>query len=63
MEDFLRCLMSEGVHAVHCAPRLLWLCDGDGDGDGVGVFLQLGSRGTRSGLEEASLLFLKVACH
>ena len=20
MEDFLRCLMSEGVHAVHCAP-------------------------------------------
>ena len=20
MEDFLRCLMSEGVHAVHCVP-------------------------------------------
>ena len=65
MEDFLRCLMSEGVHAVHCVPlpepegalRFALFFVGDGDG----VFSQRGSRGTCLGLEEVSLVFFQVA--
>ena len=66
MEDFLRCLMSEGVPAVHCVP----LPEPEGAlrvalclGKTVMRFSQLGSRGTCLGLESVSLVFFQVASH